>query len=55
MATASDDVDCEKVRACEVANQEVDVAEIEKEFDRLGAEMAEPWKTGPSYDNRRRE
>ena len=32
------------VRACEIANQDMDVAEIEKEFDGLGDEMAEPWR-----------
>jgi len=32
------------VRACETANQDMDVAEIEKEFDGLGDEMAEPWR-----------
>ena len=32
------------VLACEIANQELDVAEIEKEFDGIGDEMAEPWK-----------
>jgi hypothetical protein len=32
------------IRACEIANQDLDVAEIEKEFDGIGDEMAEPWK-----------
>lgn len=32
------------IRACEIANQDLDVAEIEKELDGLGDEMAEPWK-----------
>ena len=32
------------IRACEMANQDADVAEIEKAFDGLGDEMAEPWK-----------
>lgn len=32
------------IRACEIANQDMDVAEIEKELDGLGDEMAEPWK-----------
>ena len=36
--------DAALIRACEVANQDLDVAEIEKEFDGLGDEMAEPWK-----------
>ena len=36
--------DLELIRACEVANQDLDVAEIEKEFDGIRDEMAEPWK-----------
>jgi hypothetical protein len=32
------------IRACEVANQDLDVTEIEKEFDGIRDEMAEPWK-----------
>jgi hypothetical protein len=32
------------IRACEIANQDPDAAEIEKEFDAIGDEMAEPWK-----------
>ena len=32
------------IRACEIANQDQDVAEIEKEFEGIGDEMAEPWK-----------
>ncbi|MBL8230500.1 MAG: hypothetical protein JNL98_18560 [Bryobacterales bacterium] len=32
------------IRACEVANQDMDVAEIEKELDGLVDGMAEPWK-----------
>ena len=30
-------------RACEIANQDLDVVEIEKEFDGIRDEMAEPW------------
>ena len=36
--------DAALIRACEIANQDLDVAEIEKEFDGIGDEMAEPWK-----------
>jgi hypothetical protein len=36
--------DLELVRACETANQDLDVAEIEKEFDAIRDVMAEPWK-----------
>lgn len=32
------------IRACEIANRDPDVAEIEKEFDAIGDQMAEPWK-----------
>ena len=32
------------IRACEIANRDMDVAGIEKELDGLGDEMAEPWK-----------
>jgi hypothetical protein len=36
--------DAELIRACEIANQDLDVAEIETEFDGIRDEMAEPWK-----------
>jgi hypothetical protein len=36
--------DLELVRACETANQDLDVAEIEQDFDGIRDEMAEPWK-----------
>lgn len=36
--------DLELVRACEAANQNLDVAEIEKDFDGIRDEIAEPWK-----------
>jgi hypothetical protein len=32
------------IRACEVANQDLDVAEIEKDFDGIRDPMAELWK-----------
>jgi hypothetical protein len=35
--------DLDLIRACELANQDPDVAEIEKEFDRIPDEMTEPW------------
>ena len=38
------DRDLELIRACDVANQGLDVFEIEKEFDGIRDEMAEPWK-----------
>ena len=36
--------DLELVRACEAANHDLDVAEIEKDFDGIRDEIAEPWK-----------
>jgi len=32
------------IRSCEVANRDLDVAEIERDFDGIGDEMTEPWK-----------
>jgi hypothetical protein len=32
------------IRACEIANQNVDVSRIEKEFDEIHDEIPEPWK-----------
>ena len=37
------DHDREILRACEVANQDSEVLTIEKEFDSLSGEIAEPW------------
>jgi hypothetical protein len=36
--------DLELIRACEAANLDPDVEEIEKDFDGIRDEMAEPWK-----------
>ena len=36
--------DLQLIRACEAANLDLDVAEIEKEFDGFQDAMAEPWK-----------
>ena len=36
--------DAALIRACEIANRDLDVAEIERAFDGLSDEMAEPWK-----------
>ena len=44
LAARLEERDAALVRACEIANQDMDVAEIEKELDGLGDEMAEPWK-----------
>jgi hypothetical protein len=44
LAARLEDRDLELMRACGVASQDPDVAEIEKEFDGIRDEMAEPWK-----------
>jgi hypothetical protein len=44
LAAQLEERDASLIRACENANQDLDVAEIEKEFDGIGDEMAEPWK-----------
>ena len=44
LAARLEERDLEMIRACEMANQDLDVSEIEKEFDGIGDEMAEPWK-----------
>jgi hypothetical protein len=44
VAARLEERDVALIRACEIANQDLDVAEIEKEFDGIGDEMAEPWK-----------
>jgi hypothetical protein len=44
VAARLEERDVALVRACEIANQDLDVAEIEKEFDGIGDAMAEPWK-----------
>jgi metal-responsive CopG/Arc/MetJ family transcriptional regulator len=36
--------DDELIRACEIANRDLDVAEIEEEFDGIRDGIAEPWK-----------
>lgn len=36
--------DQDLIRACEIANQDLDVLAIETEFDGIRDEMAEPWK-----------
>ena len=44
LAARLEERDVPFIRACEIANQDLDVAEIEKEFDGIGDEMTEPWK-----------
>lgn len=36
--------DAALIRACEIANQNMEVAEIEREFDGLRDEMADSWR-----------
>ncbi len=36
--------DVELMRACDVANQDLDVAEIENDLDGIRDEISEPWK-----------
>lgn len=42
------EADRQLVRACEIANQDSEVAAIEQEFDSLPSEMAEPWTDAPA-------
>ena len=44
LAARLEERDLQLIRACETANQDLDVAEIEKEFDGIRDQMAEPWK-----------
>ena len=44
LAARLEERDAALIRACEIANQDTDVAEIEKELDGLGDGMAEPWR-----------
>lgn len=38
------------IRACEIANQDPDVREIEQEFDSLTDAMPEQWENGAGED-----
>ena len=44
LAARLKECDVALIRACEIANRDPDVAEIEKEFDGIRDGMAEPWK-----------
>ena len=44
LAARLNERDLQLIRACETANQDLEAAEIEKEFDGIIDEMAEPWK-----------
>ncbi len=40
--------DRQLIRACEIANQDPEVRAIEKEFDAISGEIAEPWSQSPA-------
>ena len=44
LAARLEERDLALARACDIANQDPDVAEVERDFDALRDEMAEPWK-----------
>lgn len=44
LAARLEERDAALIRACEIANQDLDVAELEKDFDGIDDAMAEPWK-----------
>jgi hypothetical protein len=44
LAARLEERDLALIRACEIANQDLDVAELEKEFEAITDEMVEPWK-----------
>jgi hypothetical protein len=48
LAARPEDREVALIRVCEIANQDLDVTEIEKEFDGIGDAMAEPWKRSRS-------
>jgi hypothetical protein len=43
LAAHLEERDAALIRACEIANRDLDLAEIEREFDGIRDEMAEPW------------
>jgi ubiquinone biosynthesis protein UbiJ len=42
------EADRQLIHACEIANQDPEVAAIEREFDALPSEIAEPWSDAPA-------
>lgn len=44
LAARLEERDMALIRACEIANQDLDVAAIENDFDGIRDAMAEPWK-----------
>ena len=47
LAARLEERDVALIRACEMANQDLDLAEIERDFDGIRDEMAEPWAVIP--------
>jgi Arc/MetJ-type ribon-helix-helix transcriptional regulator len=47
LAARLEERDVALIRACEMANQDLDLAEIERDFDGIRDEMAEPWQVIP--------
>lgn len=43
LAARLEERDAALIRACEIANQDIDVAQTEEDIDALRDEMAEPW------------
>jgi hypothetical protein len=39
--------DAALIRACEIANSDEDLRAIEREFDLISGDIAEPWTNGP--------
>jgi hypothetical protein len=44
VAARLEERDMALIRACEIADQDPDVVEIENDFDGISDKMAEPWK-----------
>ena len=44
LAARLEERDVALIRACEIANQDLDVAELERDFDGIDDAIAEPWK-----------
>lgn len=44
--------DAELIRACEIANQDPALREVEEEFGALQDEIEEPWEGAPEWEDR---
>jgi hypothetical protein len=40
--------DAALIRACEIANRDEDLLAIEREFDAISSDIAEPWTNAPA-------